>query len=55
MNEAKRKQPKNRSDKQKSALYNIDTLYKSREAIIKFFDHYSSMASEAKHEVIKGT
>ena len=30
-------------------------LYKARNDIIKFFDDYSSVVSEAKHEATKGT
>ena len=30
-------------------------LYNERNTVIKFFDNYSSMASEAKHETTKGT
>ena len=30
-------------------------IYKSRETVIKFFDDYSSIVSEAKHEVSKRT
>ena len=30
-------------------------LYNERNTVIKFFDSYSSMASEAKHETTKGT
>ena len=30
-------------------------LYKARNNVIKFFDNYSSMISEAKHYVTKGT
>ena len=29
-------------------------LYKARKNVIKFFDDYSSVVSEAKHEVTKG-
>ena len=29
-------------------------LYKARNNIIKFYDDYYSMASEARHEAIKG-
>ena len=30
-------------------------LYKARNKAIKFYDHYSSMMSEAKHRATKGT
>ena len=39
---------------QKDKLYIIDMLYKARRDVIKFFDDYSSMVSEAKHEATKG-
>ena len=30
-------------------------LYKARNRVIKFYDYYSSMVSEAKHKATKGT
>ena len=30
-------------------------LYKARNNVIKFYDDYSSIVSEAKHKVTKGT
>ena len=30
-------------------------LYKARNNVIKFYDDYSSMVSEARHEASKGT
>ena len=30
-------------------------LYKARNNVMKFFDDYSSIAAEAKHEATKGT
>ena len=45
---SKLKEPKN-------ALCNIEMFYKGTNNVIKFFDDYSSMASEAKHEATKGT
>ena len=30
-------------------------LYKARSSVIKFYDNYSSIASEAKHKATKGT
>ena len=30
-------------------------LYKARDNVINFFDDYSSLVSEAKHEATKGT
>ena len=44
-----RRRPK-RSKEQKSTLYNIETLYKARNKVIKFYDDYSLMASEAKNK-----
>ena len=40
---------------QKNTLYNIEMLYKARNEAIKFYDHYSSMMSEAKYRATKGT
>ena len=39
---------KHKSKEQKNAIYNIDMLYKARNSVIKFFDDYSSVVSEAK-------
>ena len=36
------------SKEHKNALYNIEMLYKARNEVIKFYDDYSSRASEAK-------
>ena len=38
------------SEEQKSALKNIKLLYESQEAVIKLFNDYSSIASEAKYK-----
>ena len=35
--------------KKKNTQYNIEMLYKARNKLIKFFDDYSSMVSEAKN------
>ena len=45
---------RHKSKEQKSALRNIKLLYESREAIIKLFNDYSSIVSEAKYESIYG-
>ena len=42
------------SKEQKSALENIKLLYKSREVVIKSFNDYSSIVSEAKYKSIHG-
>ena len=42
-----------KSEEQKSALENIKLHYKSRQAVIKLFNDYFSIASEAKHKVKK--
>ena len=39
----------------KNTFYNIEMLYKARNNIIKFYDDYSSMVSEAKHKATKRT
>ena len=36
-------------------MYNIETLYKARNEVIKFSDDYSLMISEAKYKATKGT
>ena len=54
-----RKESNNNSNKkskeQKNTIQNIKMLYKSRNEVIKFFDDYSIMTSEAKNETTKGT
>ena len=54
MRSKKRKHQK-RSREQKKAFYNIEMLYKARSEAIKFYDEYSSMMSEPKTKVTKGT
>ena len=44
-----------RSKEQKDVTYNVEMLYKGGKNVIKFYDDYSSIISEAKHEAIKGT
>ena len=39
-----------KSEEQKSALVNIKLLYESRQTVIKLFNEYSLIASEAKHK-----
>ena len=41
-----------KSEGQKIPLENIKLLYESREAVIKLFNDYSSIASEAKYKSI---
>ena len=43
-----------KSKEQKSTLKNFKLLYKSCQAVIKFFNGYSSIASEAKHKAEYG-
>ena len=43
-----------KSENQKSAINNIKTLYKSRERVIKLFDDYSRIVSEAKYRTKHG-
>ena len=38
----------------KSALYKIETLYQGRHIVVRFWDDYSSMKSEAKHAPFLG-
>ena len=44
-----------KSEEQKSVLYGIELLYKSRNDVINFYDDYSSMVSEAKTKATTGT
>ena len=57
--EIKRGNSKKRSKEPKSALYNIEMIYKARSEAIKFYDDYSSIMSEvktkAKAKATKGT
>ena len=48
MNGIKRGKYKNRSNKQRSELCKIETLYKTQRKFIKIIDNYSKMLSEAK-------
>ena len=41
--------PKKSKDN-KNTIYNIELLYKARKEVIKFFDHYSSLVSDAKNK-----
>ena len=45
---------RNKSEEQKLALKNIILLYKSREAVIKLFNGYSSIVSETKYKTTRG-
>ena len=53
--EMKRGNSKKWSKEQKSALFNIEMLYKARNEAITFYDDYSLMLSEAKAKATKGT
>ena len=55
LGEIKKGNNKKRSKEEKSALCNIEILYKARNKAIKFYDDYSLMASEGKNKVTKGT
>ena len=35
-------------------MYNIDTLYKAQKSVLKFFDDYSTVASESKFKATHG-
>ena len=39
------------NQREKNALYSIEIISKARNSDFKIFDSYSSMVSEAKHEV----
>ena len=45
---------KSKSEERQSALKNIKLLYESREAVIKSFNGYSSIVSEAKYKAKYG-
>ena len=56
LGEAKKGNSKKKSNEQKkNTLYNIDMLGNSRKEVIKIFDDYSSMVSQAKNRATKGT
>ena len=44
----------NKSEEQKVTLENIKLLYESRQSVIKLFNDYSLIASEAKYKTIHG-
>ena len=52
LNEIKR--GKSKSNEQKSSLYNIETLCKPQNIVIKIFDDNFLMISEAKYKTILG-
>ena len=54
LGEIKKGNNKKRSKEQKNELYNIEMFYKSRNKVIKLYDDYSLMASEAKNKAIQG-
>ena len=43
-----------KSEEQKSSVKNVKTFYESREKVIKMFDDYSKIVSEAKYKTIYG-
>ena len=43
-----------KSEEQKGAIKNIKILYESREKVIKLFNSYSKIVSEAKYKAIYG-
>ena len=45
---------KDKSNKQKNALYNTQMLYKAQNIVIKFFDNSSLMITEANYKRIHG-
>ena len=55
LDEMKRGNKKHRIKREKNTLYNIDMHYKATNDVIKFYDDYSSIVSEAKHEATKRT
>ena len=45
---------RNKSQEQNGAIKNISSLYKSREKVIKLFNDYSKIVSEAKYKIKYG-
>ena len=43
-----------KSEEQKSGIKNVKTLYESQEKVIKFFNGYSKIVSEAKYNIKYG-
>ena len=50
-----KKETKRKLKEQKNALYSIETLYKARNGVIKFYDDYFLIMSEAEIKAVKGT
>ena len=40
--------------KKKNAIYNIETLYKAQNIVIKIFDNFSSFASNSRYKATHG-
>ena len=55
LSEIKRGNKKHKSYELKNTMYKISILNRARNKVIKFFDDYSSMVSEAKLKATKGT
>ena len=55
LSEINKENKQHRSKEQKNTLYNMEMLYKARNSVIKFFDDYLSMISEATLKAAKGT
>ena len=55
LGEIKKGNNKHKSKEQKSTLYNVEMLYKTRNKAVNSYDDYSSMMSEAKYRATKGT
>ena len=43
-----------KSEKQKNNINNLEIFYKAKEKVIKLFDHYTTIISNAKYEAKKG-
>ena len=50
----KSKQQKKKKKKKKNAIYNIETLYKAQNIVIKIFDNFSSFASNSRYKATHG-
>ena len=48
------KTAKKKKKKKKNAIYNIETLYKAQNIVIKIFDNFSSFASNSRYKATHG-
>ena len=48
------KSKQQKKKKKKNAIYNIETLYKAQNIVIKIFDNFSSFASNSRYKATHG-